>query len=164
MPEYKPFTGKAGWEGGTDNPWTQMMRQQNQMQHTQDQDMLRRQTQGQTATAMDQLAMQGGLSGGAGERMQSRAAQGLTGGMAQLAQGLGKRNLEIGATGAQQNLDLSRFNTELGFKGNELQNQAELDKWKTNSGIWAASQYADSIDPRNDDDGKRWYNPVSWFK
>jgi hypothetical protein len=162
-PTYSPFTGRAGWEGGTDNPWTQMMRMQNENQYKSDQDMLRRQTQGQTATAMDQLAMQGGLAGGAGERLQNKGTRGMIGGMANLARDRGQRDLEIGATGAQQNLDLSKFNTLMSERDAERAYNAQMDAFNTNSGVWAAAMQANATDPRNNDDGRRWNDPTTWI-
>lgn len=160
-PTYQSYGGQASMSGAA-NPWAQMALNSNELNFGTQEDNLRADQQGRASTAMDAAAVQGGLSGGGAERIQSRANRDLMTGLSDLGRKRDLADLQVGATGAQQNLDLSKFNTALAADQNQQQNNYNLEGWKGNSGIWAAMQLAQAQQPK--DDGQRWYDPTSWFK
>jgi len=147
-------TGPSAWRG--------LMDTQQQQQMGQARDQLGQQQAGQLSQAQNRMAMTGGLSGGASERMGSQMAkQGLKSqqalSMAGQQQGTqydvadeGKRMGALqqlpgqelaGATFGRQG---EQFNIEQALKEQQLKRLAELEAYKSEMGAWGAGKTADA--------------------
>lgn len=128
----------------------------------------------QYAKGQDDLAMTGGLTGGARERLATQAGRN----QLSMSQEVGKQQsdnkLQIGINDEQNRISqLGQVpGMELGASNFDLsraqgENAFNAQNYQTQGGIWAAGKQADAEDPRNPqspnfDDKKRWYNPFTW--
>lgn len=159
-------TGPSAWAG--------LMGKQQEQEYQKALEASRGQLASQTAGAESALAMRGGLSSGARERLQK---QGLLAQM-QAGQNLSQQksaNLLQAAINDEQN----RIAQLGALPGMELQalapsrtreealNRYAQDKYRTEAGIWGAGQQASMMDPDNPaspnyDDRRRLWNPLHW--
>lgn len=128
----------------------------------------------QYAKGMDDLAMTGGLTGGARERLANSAGRNQLDMSQQVGKQQSDNELQIGINDEQNRIsqlgqvpgmDLAAANFDLSKATG--QNEFNARNYQTQGGIWAAGKQADAEDPRNPnspnyDNGKRWYNPFSW--
>jgi len=155
--------------------WAGLQGQQQEQQYGQAMDEARGQVASQTAGAEGSLAMRGGLSSGARERVQK---QGLLSGM-QAGQNLARTRagnlLQIGVNDEQNRISqlgslpgMENQAVSQGMTREAARNQLAQSNAQTEGMIWAAGQGANAQDPRNPasvnyDDQKRWYKPWTLF-
>lgn len=92
------------------SPWLKMAFQRQEAEQAQLMDQAAKQQQGAMAGARSQLAMKGGLRGGAAERMATAGAEGLTNLMQQQRQGAAVERGQLGMQGADLASRLGQFN------------------------------------------------------
>lgn len=148
---------------------------------------------GQTAQANSELAMRGGLDSGARERIAKNSARGYLDATQNINKDVAANKMQIGMNDEQnrisqlgalpgmENQALQPQFQKAQMMGNAFQNDANMqyganqglnqfnrDIFNTQMGGWAAGQQSWMQDRKNPsspnyDDGKRWYNPFSWF-
>lgn len=92
------------------SPWLKMAMEKQQAEQAQLMDQAARQQQGALAGARSQLAMRGGLRGGAAERMAASGAEGLTNLMQQQRQAGAIERGQLGMQGADLASRMAQFN------------------------------------------------------
>lgn len=92
------------------SPWLKMAMEKQQAEQSQLMDQAARQQQGALAGARSQLAMRGGLRGGAAERMAASGAENLTNLMQQQRQGAAVERGQLGMQGADLASRMAQFN------------------------------------------------------
>lgn len=92
------------------SPWLKMAMEKQQAEQAQLMDQAARQQQGALAGARSQLAMRGGLRGGAAERMAASGAEGLTNLMQQQRQTGAVERGQLGMQGADLASRMAQFN------------------------------------------------------
>ncbi len=185
------FTQEATRTGPSS--WAQMANNQQDVQKNQAIDAAGGQAAGQAAQAESALARSGGMSSGAQERVQRDASRGQTGAIQGITQQAGQNKMQIGMNDeknrmselsqlpgmevaatqpglAQEQLYENASNADINHSIAESssQNQFNQNSYNTAAGIWGAGMQASAQDPKNPnspnaDDGKRWYNPLTWF-
>lgn len=159
-------TGPSAWAG--------LARTQNKQNATDAYNRGSAQTASQGQASRDQLAMTGGLTGGAAER----SAMDTSKNMLSMGQDIGRQenqnDLQIGINDEQNRIGELSSLPGMQLQGSQFdlskaqgQNQFNATNYGTQAGIWAAGKQASMEDPRNPqspnyDDGKRWFNPFSW--
>jgi hypothetical protein len=154
--------------------WAKLATQQQQINAGAARDRGTAEVGSQLAKSQDQLAMDGGLTSGARERLATSAGRN----QLDMSQGVGKEqadnNLQLSINDEQNRISqLGQVpGMEMGAANFDLSraqgiNQFNASNYQTQGGIWAAGKQADAEDPRNPqspvyDDGKRWYNPFTW--
>lgn len=134
-PDGSPMRPEFDYEGDKTRlgDWEQLMQEQIGQQGVSNIDTIARQGAQSRAQAMDQLAMRGGASGGAGERM-ARA-----GSWDEMVGRQGARR------GSQQDLlNLSLKKQEMGQGLEEKKRADDLEKYKIGMETWAANKQADA--------------------
>lgn len=154
--------------------WAKLSTQQQQMNADSARNRGTAEVGSQAAKANDDLAMTGGLTSGARERMATTAGRNQLDMSQQVGKQQGDNNLQIGINDEQNRISqLGQVpGMELGSANFDLsraqgENAFNAQNYQTQGGIWAAGQQANAEDPRNPsspnyDNGKRWYNPFSW--
>jgi hypothetical protein len=166
------FAGEAMRTGPS--AWSKLATQQQDQSQA---DALQRgtaQTAATTQGAQDQMAMQGGLTSGAAERVAQSGARNMLDMGQDIARQGDQNRLQVSINDEQNRISqLGQLpGMQLAASGFDLskanaQNAFNAQNYQTQGGIIAAGKQADLMDPRNPqspnyDDGKRWYNPFSW--
>lgn len=141
-------TGPSAWAG--------LMGQQQSEAYKKAQDLASGKAAGGVASAESALAMRGGLSSGARERLQKQgvlskalAGQDLAsqhaGNLLQI--GINDEQNRMARLGALPGMEVQAMAPAIGQQ--QLQNQYNLGRYGTEAGIWASGQQANAMDPNN---------------
>ncbi len=151
-PDYAPLGG-AGYDtlkGRALNPgqsaWLGLAKQQNQALSENQQEQAVNSNAGQTASAMDNLAMQGGLSSGARERI----AEGGVKSASDARQGINRQasinDLQAGMTDAEDKNKMLSMLPGLENQKTQSLNDANMAKYHEQMQAWAAGRQADATE------------------
>ncbi len=116
----------------------QKLEQQQMMQNIKDQ------TATGLAGAQNRLAMRGGMSSGAKERIGAQGQENLMNANTQVGLAGAQSRAQIGNQAQNIGMQEQQFNIQNVLGQNQYSNQAALDKYKTQMQGWAGKEYADA--------------------
>lgn len=141
-PTYKSMQGQ--FASGSSSPWANIaIARQGELAEKNKQELMQRGA-GQTATSLDKLAAQGGLTSGARERTIQAGQENMMGGVQDVGSAYKSNVMNIGIDDAQakQQIGKGLMTAEMG----DLQgrNQYNQNKYQTDMAAWGAKQLADA--------------------
>jgi hypothetical protein len=169
LPEFTPFTERYNGftpgssasqlrdyaSGATESPWIAMAREKNKLTDLEARDKTMGNGQAQAAMAADSLAMQGGITSGARERLADQSSRNVMDRMQELGRQNSQRDLDLSIEGGRERMGMlgqvagmenqqGMFNTQLGFQENQRKSQYNMDKYGVDAQIYGNQKMADA--------------------